>query len=142
MYVQTGGMIMGWIEGIGEAISYIEENITEEIVIEDIAKKAFMSPFYFQKGFAMLCGFTVGEYIRQRRLTLAVSELVSTDEKIIDIALKYVYTSPDSFTKAFTRFHGITPTAVRKDGAMVKSFAPLKIKFSLEGGYIMDYKII
>ena len=76
MYVQTGGMIMGWIEGIGEAISYIEENITEEIVIEDIAKKAFMSPFYFQKGFAMLCGFTVGEYIRQRRLTLAGSELV------------------------------------------------------------------
>ena len=112
MYVQTGGMIMGWIEGIGEAISYIEENITEEIVIEDIAKKAFMSPFYFQKGFAMLCGFTVGEYIRQRRLTLAGSELVSTDGKIIDIALKYGYTSPDSFTKAFTRFHGITPTAV------------------------------
>ena len=69
-------------------------------------------------------------------------DIYSTDEKIIDIALKYGYTSPDSFTKAFTRFHEITPTAVRKDGAMVKSFAPLKIKFSLEGGYIMDYKII
>lgn len=101
-----------------------------------------MSPFYFQKGFAMLCGFTVGEYIRQRRLTLAGSELVSTDEKIIDIALKYGYDSPDSFTKAFTRFHGVTPTAVRKDGAMIKAFASLKIKFSLEGGYIMDYKIV
>jgi len=101
-----------------------------------------MSPFYFQKGFAMLCGFTVGEYIRQRRLTLAGREIVSTDEKIIDIALKYGYTSPDSFTKAFTRFHGVTPTAVRKDGAMIKSLAPLKIKFSLEGGYIMDYKIV
>lgn len=49
--------------------------------------------------------------------------------------------SPDSFTKAFTRFHGVTPTAVRKDGAMIKSFAPLKIEFSLKGGYIMDYKI-
>lgn len=55
---------MKWIEGIGEAIQYIEENITEEMLIEDIAKKAFVSPFYFQKGFAMLCGFTVGEYIR------------------------------------------------------------------------------
>ena len=82
---------MGWIEGIGEAINYIEENIAEEIAIDDIAKKAFMSPFYFQKGFAMLCGYTVGEYIRQRRLTLAGSELVSTDDKIIDIALKYGY---------------------------------------------------
>ncbi len=133
---------MGWIEGIGEAISYIEENITAELTIEAIAKQAFVSPFYFQKGFAMLCGFTVGEYIRQRRLTLAGSELVSTDEKIIDIALKYGYDSPDSFTKAFTRFHNVTPTAVRKDGAMIKSFAPLKIEFTLEGGYLMDYKIV
>ncbi len=86
---------------IGEAINYIEENITEEIAIKNIAKKVLMSPFYFQKGLAMLCGFTVGEYIRQRRLTLASSELVSTDEKIINIALKYGYASPDSFTKAF-----------------------------------------
>lgn len=133
---------MGWIEGISEAINYIEDNITEELTIEDIAKGAYMSSFYFQKGFAMLCGFSIGEYIRHRRLTLAGSELVSTDEKIIDIALKYGYDSPDSFTKAFTRFHGVTPTAVRKDGAMIKSFAPLKIKFSVEGGFIMDYKIV
>lgn len=133
---------MGWIEGIGEAVRYIEENITKELLIEDIAKQAFVSPFYFQKGFAMLCDFTVGEYIRQRRLTLAGSELVSADGKIIDIALKYGYDSPDSFSKAFTRFHGVTPTAVRKNGAMIKSFAPLKIKFTLEGGYIMDYKIV
>lgn len=133
---------MGWLEGIGEAISYIEEHITEEITIEEIAKRAYVSPFYFQKGFAMLCGFTVGEYIRQRRLTLAGSDIVSTDEKVIDIALKYGYDSPDSFTKAFTRFHGATPAAVRRDGAMIKSFAPLKIKFSLEGGYVMDYRIV
>ena len=133
---------MGWIEGISDAINYIEENITEELTIENIAKRAFVSPFYFQKGFAMLCGFTVGEYIRQRRLTLAGRELISTNTKIIDLALKYGYDSPDSFTKAFTRFHGVTPTAVRKDEAMIKSFASLKIKFSLEGGYIMDYKII
>lgn len=133
---------MGWIESIGNAINYIENNITEKLTIEDISKQAFVSPFYFQKGFSMLCGFTVGEYIRQRRLTLAGSELVSTDGKIIDIALKYGYDSPDSFTKAFLRFHGVTPTAVRKGGAMIKSFAPLKIKFSLEGGFIMDYKII
>lgn len=133
---------MEWIEGIREAINYIEKNITEELTIERIAERAFVSPFYFQKGFAMLCGFTVGEYVRQRRLTLAGSEIVSTDGKIIDIALKYGYNSPDSFTKAFTRFHGVTPTAVRKDGAMIKSFAPLKIKFTLEGGYLMNYKII
>jgi AraC family transcriptional regulator len=133
---------MEWIDSIGEAISYIEDNITEDLKIEEIAKKALISPYYFQKGFAMLCGYTISDYIRQRRLTLAGTELVSSDEKIIDIALKYGYDSPDSFTKAFIRFHGVTPTAVRKDGALIKSFAPLKIKFSLEGGYIMDYRIV
>ena len=133
---------MRWMECIGEAINYIEENITQELTIESIAKKALISPFYFQKGFAMLCGFTVSEYIRCRRLALAGSELIATDEKLIDIAIKYGYDSPDSFTKSFTRFHGATPTAVRKNGAMIKSFAPLKIKFALEGGYSMDYKIV
>ena len=126
---------MGWIEEIGEAISYIEENITEELTIGDISKRGFLSPFYFQKGFAMLCGFTVGEYIRSAGLPLPAASWWPTDKRIIDIALKYGYDSPDSFTKAFTRFHGATPTAVRKEGAMVKSFASLKIKFTLEGGY-------
>jgi AraC family transcriptional regulator len=133
---------MEWIDRFSQAINFIEDNITEELSVEEIAGEAFISPFYFQKGFAMLCGFTVSVYIRQRRLTLAGTELVSSDEKVIDIAIKYGYESPDSFTKAFTRFHGVTPTAVRKDGAMIKSFAPLKIKFSLEGGFIMDYKIV
>ena len=133
---------MGWIETIGEAIRYIEENLASELTIAAIAKRVSISPYYFQKGFAMLCGFPVGEYIKRRRLTLAGGELVSTDAKIIDIALRYGYESPDSFTKAFTRFHGVPPTAVRKEGAMMKSFAPLKIKFMLEGGTIMDYKIV
>ena len=73
---------MEWIESIRQAISFIEDNITEDLTIEEIAGEAFISTFYFQKGFAMLCGFTVSEYIRQRRLTLAGTELVSSNEKI------------------------------------------------------------
>lgn len=132
---------MDWIDGMRNAISYIEKNITKDISADDIASRAYVSSFYFQKAFAMLCGYTVGEYIRFRRLALAGSELATTDARIIDIALKYGYDSPDSFTKAFTRFHGVSPTAVRRDGALIKTFAPLKLKFTLEGGYIMDYKI-
>lgn len=131
---------MEWSESISEAINYIESHITEELTIADIAKQAIISPYYFQKGFSMLCGFTVGEYIKRRRLTLAGSEIVSTDRKIIDIALEYGYDSPDSFTKAFLRFHGATPTAIRKGEAMIKSFAPLKIKLILTGGYTMDWE--
>ena len=132
---------MSWMEAIGSAIQYIEAHITEELTVEEIAAYIGFSPFYFQKGFAMLCGFTIGEYIRSRRLALAGNDLATGSEKIIDIAMKYGYDSPDSFTKAFTRFHGVTPTAARKDRVMLKSFAPLKIKLSLEGGYLMDYRI-
>lgn len=132
---------MEWIKAIGDSIQYIENHIYDDISVEDIAKHIGISSFYYQKGFTMLCGFTVAEYIRNRRLALAGNEIVGTDQKIIDIALKYGYDSPDSFTKAFTRFHGATPTAIRKDKVTVKSFAPLKIKISLEGGYLMDYRI-
>lgn len=105
---------MNWIEGISEAINYIEANLENDLKIEDIAGKAFVSPFCFQKSFSMLCGFTVGEYIRNRRLASAGNDLLTTDENVTDIALRYGYGSVDSFTKAFTRFHGATPTAVRK----------------------------
>ena len=132
---------MGWIEAIGKAIQYIEEHITDELTVDMVADYVNISSFYFQKGFAMLCGFTLSEYIRNRRLALAGNDLVTRDERIIDIAMKYGYDSPDSFTKAFSRFHGVMPTAARKDKVLLKSFAPLKIKLSLEGGYLMDYKI-
>ena len=142
LYDCRKGGRMNWIECMGEAISYIEDNLDSDLQIEDIAKKAYISPFYFQRAFSLLCGLTVGEYIRNRRLATAGIDLISTDEKIIDIGIKYGYDSPDSFTKAFTRFHGSTPTAVRNNGQTIKSFAPLKLKFSLEGGYIMDYRLV
>ncbi|MFV0516993.1 MAG: effector binding domain-containing protein [Aminipila sp.] len=133
---------MEWIDSITKAIDYIEKNLTDELSVESISNHVLISPFYFQKGFSMLCGFSIGDYIRQRRLAQAAIELISTQEKVIDIALKYGYDSPDSFTKAFIRFHGITPTSARKNGAMIKSFAPLKIIFNLKGGYSMEYKIV
>lgn len=132
---------MDWIKAVENAIEYIEENITEDLTITGIASQVNLSAFYFQKGFAMLCGYTVGEYIRMRRLSLAGSELLSSDVKVIDLAVKYGYDSADSFTKAFTRFHGSTPTDVRKNGAALKSFARLHIKLSLEGGSVMEYRI-
>ncbi len=132
----------GWIEGIQDSIEYIEQNLTSELDINKIAEKAALSPFYYQRIFGAMCGVTVGEYIRSRRMTLAAQELACSDLKVIDIALKYGYDSPDSFTKAFRCFHGINPTQAREPGASLRSFAPLHIKISLEGGTMLDYKII
>jgi AraC family transcriptional regulator len=132
---------MEWMKAIGEAVDYIEKNITEELAVDDVANHVGISTFYFQKGFSMLCGYSIMEYIRNRRLALAGVELTNSDAKVIDLAMTYGYDSPDSFTKAFTRFHGITPSQVRKEGTMLKSFAPLKLTISLKGGYLMDYRI-
>ena len=133
---------MEWTNAIQSSINFMEQLITENISAEDVANHVHISSFYFQKGFRMLCGFSVIEYIRNRRLALAGGDLATTDIKIIDIAMKYGYDSPDSFTKAFTRFHGVSPTMVRKEDVMIKTFAPLKLEISLKGGYFMNYKII
>ncbi len=131
-----------WNVGIANAIEYIEENLTGEINVVEAARRAFVSSFYFQKIFSVLCGFTVTEYIRNRRLTLAAQELCSADAKVIDVALKYGYHSPDSFTKAFAAFHGVGPSAAKKYGNSLKSFAPLKIKLTLEGSTMLEYRIV
>lgn len=132
---------MDWIAGIQNAINYIEDHIMEELDYQRIARESFSSPFHFQRVFSILCGYTLGEYIRNRRLTLAGTELANTREKVIDVAYKYGYDSPESFTKAFQKFHGITPSQARSGGVMLKSFSRLSIQVSLEGGSIMNYKI-
>lgn len=132
----------GWAENMQDALQYIEEHLTEDLEMEEIAAKVFVSEFHFQRIFSALCGMTVGEYIRMRRLTLAGEELSRSDMRVIDAAVKYGYDSQDSFSRAFTRFHGISPKAAKEKGAELKSFAPLRIKVSLEGGMMMEYKIV
>ncbi len=132
---------MDWITGIQNAISYIEDHITEKLDYEAIARESFSSAFHFQRVFSILCGFTLGEYIRNRRLSLAGAELARGKEKVIDVAYKYGYDTPESFAKAFQKFHGITPSQARNDGAILRSFSRLSIKISLEGGHVMNYRI-
>ena len=132
---------MDWITGIQNAINYIEAHLTEEIDYDRVARESFSSSFHFQRVFSILSGYTLGEYIRNRRLSLAGTELATGKEKIIDIAAKYGYESPDSFAKAFRIFHGITPSEARANGKKLKSFSRLSIKISMEGGSTMNYRI-
>ena len=133
---------MNLATGIQKSINYIEEHITDELDLADIAKQAACSPYYFQKIFGILCDITVGEYIRNRRLTLAGSELKKPNVKVIDTALKYGYESPESFTRAFTRFHGITPTEAKRAGSKLRSFSRFKVQIILKGGNSMNYNIV
>lgn len=140
-YCWQGGIKMNWITGVQRAINYVEDHLTEDIDYEKIASESFSSSYHFQRVFSILCGYTLGEYIRLRRLSLAGAELAHGKEKVIDVALKYGYDSPDSFAKAFQKFHGITPSQARTDGSMLRSFSRLSINISFEGGNIMNYRI-
>ena len=104
-----------------------------------MARAVHLSPFFLQRGFSLMTGYGIGEYIRNRRLYQAALDLRKTEEKVIDVALRYGYETPESFTKAFTRFHGATPTQVR-EGAAVRPFLPLTIQISIQGGSNMEPK--
>jgi AraC family transcriptional regulator len=131
---------MDWITGIQRALDYTESHLTGEVDYEEVAREAASSAFHFQRMFTMLCGFTLGDYIRMRRLALAAEDLMRTDGKVIDIAYRYGYDTPESFSRAFTRFHGVTPTQARHGGS-VKSFSRLSVKLILSGGTTMDYRM-
>lgn len=125
-----------------DAIDYIEAHLQTEIVIDDVAKAALSSKFHFQRMFHALTGFTVTEYIRNRRLTLAAEELAGGYCKVIDTALKYGYDSPEAFTKAFIRLHGVSPSTARKKDVKLKSFPPLSFQIQIRGVTEMNYRIV
>lgn len=132
---------MNYIQNLQRAINYMEEHILEPITYEHVAKHIYVSGYHFHRTFSLVTGITANEYIRNRRLSMAGQEISLSNAKVIDIALKYGYNSPESFTKAFTRFHGITPNMARRAGMKLKSFNRLLIKIKLEGGTVMDYRI-
>ncbi len=132
---------MQWMEGLQRAVDFIEDHLEEDMDYEEIAKQAYSSSFHFQRVFHIICGCSVGEYIRGRRLTRAGSELISGGERVIDVAMKYGYTSPESFCRAFTKFHGITPSQVKSGASTLRSFSRISLKLIIEGGTMMDYRI-
>lgn len=133
---------MDWLHSINRAIEYIEANLCENFTVEDVAAHAYSSYSNFARVFNMITGVTLSEYIRNRRLSLAGRELLTTNAKVIDIAIKYQYDTPESFSKAFSRFHGIAPSEVRKSGGVLEFFYPFTINISVQGGYSMASSLI
>lgn len=136
---------MDWISRLQKIIEYIELHLTDEqnmLRLSLLAKQVYSSEYEFQKVFSIVTGITVSEYIRNRKLALAGEDILLSDTSILEIGLKYGYETAESFTKAFTRFHGATPNAVRKSGAGLKLFNKLSIQLQVEGGSTLDYRVI
>ncbi len=133
---------MYWIKEMQSAIGFIEDRLADDLSIEEIARSANSSSANFQRIFNIVTGMTVGDYIRSRRLSLAGKDLAESGAKVIDTALKFGFETPESFTKAFTRFHGVTPSAARRQKPALKYFTALSIDVIVKGGFTMHRKLI
>ncbi len=133
---------MDGLQRLMDSIQFIEERLDSELSMDDIAEAAATSKFYFQRLFHMVTGVTVAEYIRKRRLTLAAQELAFHNQKVIDIALKYGYETPEAFSKAFKKAHGISPSEARSSGSTLKAYPKLSFQIQLKGVEEMNYKIL
>ncbi|RNA66919.1 AraC family transcriptional regulator [Alteribacter keqinensis] len=133
---------MDMLKGMNDALSYIEENLGEHIDLKEVAKIALCSEYHFKRLFSLLSGITITEYIRRRRLTLAALDLKDSHVKVIDVALKYGYQSPDAFTRVFQNYHGVTPSAARNTEQNLKAYPRMTFQLTITGGTEMKYRIV
>jgi AraC-type DNA-binding domain-containing proteins len=132
---------MDWLKRMNNALDYVECNLRNEIDMNVVAQKACCSSYNFQKMFSFITEVSLVEYIRRRRLTLAAFEIQNSDIKIIDVALKYGYESPVSFTRAFQALHGIVPSLARDGGVILKAYPRISFQISIKGESEMEYRI-
>ena len=131
---------MDWVRMINQSITFMEEHLTDDIALADIAGSVNLSAFHFHRAFSLLTEMSPAEYLRKRRLSQAGAELAEGKSNVIDVALKYGYESPESFAKAFTRFHGSSPMQV-KNGSSIRFMNRYTVRITIDGGSIMEYKI-
>lgn len=132
---------MNILRHYNEALNHIENNLLHEIDFQQVARIAGCSEYQFRRMFPFLAGMPLGEYIRKRKLSIAVS-LLQHGEKVIDVALKLGYETPESFSKAFQAMHGVTPSQVKRDYVHLKAFPPIHFQLTVRGGIEMDYRIV
>ncbi|MCC3374491.1 AraC family transcriptional regulator [Cohnella sp. REN36] len=134
---------MDWPTRMENALDFIETHLMEEsLSVETIAKASFSSPFHFQRMFHMWTGITLGEYVRKRKLTLAAQQFAASSAKVVDVALQFGYESPEAFSKAFRKVHGVPPSEARQTGVPLKAFPRVSIQFSEPGEEQIDYRIV
>ncbi|VEE21860.1 AraC family transcriptional regulator [Streptococcus equinus] len=123
-----------------QTMTYIESVLDSEIDKKKIQQLSGYSYSMFSRLFSILAEMTLSEYIRKRRLSEAVNDLKTTSQKIVDIAMKYGYDSADSFSSAFKKFHGVTPSEVRR-GMTYEVFPKLQLSLKVMGGREMNITI-
>ena len=127
------------LKELNHVIDYIEEHLTDDLTLEEISASIGVSDYHFRKIFFFVSGFTLSEYIKNRRLSEAGMDLLQ-GEKVTDVALKYGYQSLDGFTRAFKKWSGFLPSDVIRTGAS-KTFPKLSFVITVKGGINMEFRI-
>ncbi len=130
---------MDWKHEIHRTLDYIEEHLTETIAYDELARMVHVSSYHFQRVFSLTCGISLGEYIRRRRLSCAANDLLSKGINVTETAFLYGYDSVESFSRAFTRFHGVLPSKIKQSKS--KTYSRLVINLGKTGGIEMQYKV-
>ncbi|MDR1160243.1 MAG: AraC family transcriptional regulator [Syntrophomonadaceae bacterium] len=133
---------MNMLKQFNDAMAYIENNLVDGVDAAHISKIAGCSEYHFRRVFSFLAGMPLGEYIRRRKLSLAGTLLQSEKEKVIDVAVKLGYETPEAFSRAFQTMHGINPSQAKKENVALKAFPPMTFQLTIIGGIEMDYRII
>lgn len=133
---------MDLLENMNAVIDYVENNLDEEIRYQEIAKIACFSEHHFKRMFSFIAGISLAEYVRRRRLTLAAFDLKENSMRVIDVAVKYGYHSPDSFSRAFQTLHGVTPSSVKNSDVSLKAFPRMSFQITIKGEVEMNYRVV
>lgn len=126
---------------MNRAISYIEDNLKQDIDYDQVAKIALCSVYQFLRMFSFVLNVPLPEYIRRRRLTLAAFDLKDKKNTVMDIALKYRYESLEAFSPAFHNLHGMTPTLARNAGSELRAYPRISFQIIIKGVTGMNYRM-
>jgi AraC family transcriptional regulator len=130
------------LERLNQAMEYIEDHLDQRIEVSDLARIAVTSEYHFRRLFSALAGIPLSEYIRRRRLTVAGAEVLAGQGTLLDVAVRYGYSSTEAFNRAFRAVHGVGPGEARRTGAALRSQPRMSFRLIVEGSSSMRYRIV
>ncbi|MCG6496126.1 AraC family transcriptional regulator [Kitasatospora sp. A2-31] len=130
------------LEQLNRAIAHIEEHLDEPLDAAELARIAVTSEYHFRRLFSALAGMPLSEYVRRRRLTVAGAEVLAGERTLLEVAVRYGYTSGEAFARAFRAMHGVGPGEARRGGLALRSQPRISFRLVVEGSSSMEYRIV
>nr|WSZ96683.1 AraC family transcriptional regulator [Streptomyces sp. NBC_00857] len=130
------------LERLNQALEYVDSHLAQRIEVSELARIAVTSEYHFRRMFSALAGISLSEYIRRRRLTVAGAEVLAGERTLLEIAVRYGYTSGEAFARAFRAMHGVGPGEARRTGAALHSQPRMSFRLIIEGSSSMRYRVV